>query len=157
MEGLRGPRLLAPDDILETFDCGVPILNDWLKRRAMVNHLSGASRSYVVCKAQNVMGYYCLSAGAIMSSMASGSIRRNMPDPIPVIVLGRLAVDLKVKGQGVGAGLLLHAIEQTLEAAKIAGIRALLVHAKDDASAEFYQYFKFVPSMIDPMTLMLRV
>ena len=92
-----------------------------------------------------------------MSSMASGSIRRNMPDPIPVIVLGRLAVDLKVKGQGVGAGLLLHAIEQTQEAAKIAGIRALLVHAKDDASAEFYRHFKFVPSMIDPMTLMLRV
>ena len=157
MEGLRPPRLLAPDDLLETFDCGVPVLNEWLKRRALVNHLSGASRSYVACRAQNVVGYYCLSAGAIINSVASGAVRRNMPDPIPVIVLGRLAVDLKVKGQGVGAGLLLHAIEQTQEAAKIAGIRALLVHAKDDASAEFYRHFRFVPSIVDPMTLMLRV
>ena len=157
MDGLKPPRLLAPNDLLETFACGVPVLNDWLKRRALVNHLSGASRSYVACRAQNVVGYYCLSAGAIMNSVASGAIRRNMPDHIPVTVLGRLAVDLSVKGQGVGAGLLLNAIEQTQKAAKIAGIRALLVHAKDEASAKFYSHFKFVPSTLDPMTLMLRI
>ena len=157
MEGISAPRLIASDDILEDFDCDVPALNEWLKRRAIANHVSGASRSYVVCRGLHVLGFYCLSAGAIASSAATSSIRRNMPDPIPLIVLGRLAVDIRAKGQGIGAGLLLHAIEQTQEAARIAGIRALLVHAKDKSSAEFYRHFNFVPSTLDAMTLMLRV
>lgn len=157
MEGLSAPRLIAADDHLDNFDCGVPVLNEWLKRRAIANHVSGASRSYVICNGGKVIGYYCLSAGAIAVTEATGSIRRNMPDPIPAVILGRLAVDITAKGQGLGAGLLLHAIEQTLEAAKIAGIRALLVHAKDRSSAEFYRHFKFAPSTLDPMILMLRV
>ena len=157
MEGLSAPRLLAASDVLETFDCGVSVLNEWLKRRAVVNHVSGASRSYVVCDQHRVLGYYCLSAGAITSANATGALRRNMPDPIPVVILGRLAVDITVKGQGFGAGLLLHAIEQTQEAAKIAGIRALLVHAKDEESAGFYRKFNFVSSTLDHMTLMIRV
>lgn len=157
MEGLSAPRLLAADDYLEDFDCGVSVLNEWLKRRAIANHVSGASRSYVVCCGSKVVGYYCLSAGAIAVSTATGSIRRNMPDPIPAIILGRLAVDLSAKGKGLGAGLLLHAIQQTQDAAKIAGVRALLVHAKDKSSADFYRHFRFVPSTLDPMVLMLKV
>ncbi len=157
MEGLSAPRLIAADDHLDNFDCGVPVLNEWLKRRAIANHVSGAFRGYVICNGGKVIGYYCLSAGAIAVTAATGSIRRNMPDPIPAVILGRLAVDITAKGQGLGAGLLLHAIEQTLEAAKIAGIRALLVHAKDRTSAEFYRHFKFAPSTLDPMILMLRV
>ncbi len=154
---ITAPRLIAADDELEDFDCGVSVLNDWLKRRAIANHVSGASRSYVVCGGGRVVGYYCLSAGAIAVSAATGSIRRNMPDPIPAIILGRLAIDLTARGRGLGAGLLLHAIEQTQQAAKIAGIRALLVHAKDKSSADFYHHFKFSPSTLDPMILMLRV
>ena len=73
MEGLSKPRLLGPEDILDTFDCGVPVLNEWLKRRALVNHLSGASRSYVVCRSRQVVGYYCLSAGAIATGRASSA------------------------------------------------------------------------------------
>jgi GNAT superfamily N-acetyltransferase len=155
--GISAPRLISAGDQLEDFDCGVPVLNEWLRRRAIANHVSGASRSYVVCRGAKVVGYYCLAAGAIALTSATGSVRRNMPDPIPAVILGRLAVDLTAKGQGLGAGLLLHAIEQTQEAAKIAGVRALLVHAKDDSSANFYRHFKFAPSTLDPMILMLRV
>jgi GNAT superfamily N-acetyltransferase len=157
VEEITAPRLLAADDRLDDFDCGVPVLNEWLKRRAIANHVSGASRSYVVCRSGKVIGYYCLAAGAIAVGAATGSIRRNMPDPIPVVILGRLAIDLTAKGQGLGAGLLKHAIEQTQEAAKIAGVRALLVHAKDQNSADFYRHFKFAPSTLDPMILLLRV
>lgn len=157
MEAIGHPRLLAADDVLEGFDCGVAALNEWLKRRALANHISGASRSYVICNDQRVVGYYCLSAGAIASVNVASSIRRNMPDPIPVILLGRLAVDLSVKSRGLGAGLLQHALEQTQETAKIAGVRALLVHAKDESSANFYRNFGFAPSTLDNLTLMLRV
>jgi GNAT superfamily N-acetyltransferase len=157
VEEITAPRLIAADDQIEDFDCGVSVLNDWLKKRAIANHVSGASRSYVVSRNGRVVGFYCLAAGAIAGSAATGSIRRNMPDPIPVIILGRLAIDLSARGLGLGAGLLTHAIEQTQEAARIAGIRALLVHAKDKNSAQFYRHFKFVPSTLDPMILMLRV
>jgi predicted GNAT family N-acyltransferase len=157
VEGVNSPRLITADDILADFNCGVPALNEWLKHRAIPNHLGGASRSYVICRDKTVLGYYCLSAGAVTNASATGSIRRNMPDPIPAIVLGRLAIDLSVKGHGLGAGLLLHAIEQTQVAAKIIGARALLVHAQDQASANFYRHFKFAASTLDEMTLMLRV
>lgn len=154
---MNAPRLIEADDITGGFNCGVPVLNEWLKHRAIPNHLSGASRCYVICRDKIVLGFYCLSAGAVTNASATGSIRRNMPDPIPAIVLGRLAVDLSAKAQGLGADLLLHAIEQTQAAAQIAGVRALLVHAKDKASADFYRHFGFVPSTLDEMTLMLRV
>lgn len=157
MEVVSPPRLLTGDDLLDAFDCGIPALNDWLKRRALANHVGGASRSYVVSTGKVVVGYYCILAGGIIAANAPNSIRRNMPDPIPIILLGRLAVDLSVKGRGIGAGLLLHAIEQTQEAAKIAGVRAMMVHAKDTAGAAFYHHFGFVASTLDELTLMLRL
>jgi len=157
VEGLERPRLLRADDDIGAFDCGVPVLNDWLKRRALVNHLSGASRTYVVTAKGRVVAFYCLSAGAIEHAAAPGSIRRNMPEPIPVVVMGRLAVDQGLQGKGLGPALLQHAIERVQEAAAITGIRALLVHAKDEKAAGFYKRFGFAASPLDELVLMVRV
>lgn len=157
MEDLTPPRLLQGEDDTSRFDCGVPALNDWFRRRSLTNHLSGASRCYVVSVGQKIAGYYCLSAGSIQHEAAPGNVRRNMPEPIPIVVLGRLAVDLAFRGRGLGAGLLAHAIERTQAAAEIAGIRALLVHAKDEASAAFYMRSGFMVSPLDQMMLLVRV
>jgi GNAT superfamily N-acetyltransferase len=157
MEGLRPPRLLEADDDAAGFDCGVPVLNDWLRKRALTNHLSGASRSYVATIGRRIVAFYCLSAGAIHHEGAPGNIRRNMPQPIPILVMGRLAVDTSCQGRGLGPALLQHALERTAEAADIAGIRALLVHAKDEQAAAFYRHFGFVESPLDPLTLLVKV
>ena len=157
MEEIAAPRLLQAEDETLAFDCGVDVLNIWLKRRALLNHLSGASRTYVAMGGNRIAAYYCLSAGSIQHAAASGNIRRNMPEPIPVLVLGRLAVDVTYQKRGVGPMLLLHALERTQELAKSAGIRALLVHAKDEAAARFYKRFSFAESPLDPLMLMVRV
>ena len=157
MEEIAAPRLLEAGDETQDFDCGVGVLNDWLKRRALLNHISGASRTYVASAGKRIVAYYCLSAGSIQHAAAPGSIRRNMPEPIPVLVLGRLAVDSGFQKRGVGPKLLLHAIERTQELANGAGIRALLVHAKDEQAAHFYKRFGFVESPIDPLILVVRI
>ncbi len=157
MERLNPPRLLEAGDDLSLFDCGVPALNDWLRKRAFTNHLSGASRSYVATAGRRIVGFFCLSAGAIHHAAAPGAIRRNMPEPIPVIVMGRLAVDRAYQGKGLGPAILLDAIEITRNLAQAAGIRALLVHAKDEAAANFYARFGFTRSPLDELMLMVRV
>lgn len=157
MEEIAAPRLLHAGDEPLAFACGVDVLNTWLKRRALLNHLSGASRTYVAMSGKRIAAYYCLAAGSIQHAATPGKIRRNMPEPIPVLVLGRLAVDLGFQKRGVGPMLLLHALERTQEVAKVAGIRALLVHAKDEEAAEFYKRFGFVESPLDPLMLMVRV
>ena len=157
MAGLTPPRLLLADDDTASFDCGVPVLNDWLRRRALVNHLSGASRTYVAAEGNRIAGFYCLSAGAIEHASAPGKIRRNMPEPIPVIVMGRLAVDLAYQHKGMGPALLQHAMERAQQTAETIGIRALLVHAKDERAAALYAKFGFVPSPLDPLMLMVKV
>lgn len=157
MEEIAAPRLLEAGDEMQDFDCGVGVLNDWLKKRALVNHLSGASRTYVATADRRVAGFYCLAAGSILHIQAPGSIRRNMPEPVPVVVMGRLAVDARFQKRGVGPLLLLHAAEQTKELAKGLGIRALLVHAKDEQAAHFYKRFGFVESPVDRLTLMTLV
>ena len=157
MEEIAAPRLLQADDETLVFDCGVDVLNTWLKRRALLNHLSGASRTYVAMSGKRIAAYYCLSAGSIQHAAATGKVRRNMPEPIPVLVLGRLAVDVGFQKRGAGPILLLHALERAEEVAKTAGIRALVVHEKDEVAAEFYKRFDFVESQLDPLMLMLRV
>ena len=124
------PTPLRPDHDTERFDSGEPELDDWLRKRALRNDSEGASRTYVVCEAGSprVVAYYCLATGAVLRNQAPGRISRNMPEPIPVMVLGRLAVDRSFAGRGLGSGLLRDAILRTLQAADIAGIRALLVH-----------------------------
>lgn len=156
-ERISAPQKLSPDHDLSQFLCGEPTLDDWLRRRALQNEESGASRTYVVCVGKQVVGYYALAVGAITHAAAPGRVRRNMPDPLPVMVLGRLAVDQTMQGQEIGRGLLRDAVLRTVQAADIAGIRAILVHAISDRAKQFYVKCGFIPSPVDPMTLMITV
>ncbi|MFN0118454.1 MAG: GNAT family N-acetyltransferase [Elusimicrobiota bacterium] len=139
------------------FNSGILSLDDWLKRRALSNQESGASRTYVVCGAGKVIGYYALSAGSILQSESTGRVRRNMPDPIPVILLGRLAVDRSWHGKEIGKGLLRDAVLRTISASEITGIRAILVHAISEDAKHFYKSCGFQESTVDPMTLMVTM
>lgn len=156
-ERLEAPQPLRPDHDLAAFDSGSPLLDDWLRRRALRNEAAGASRTYVVCQGSRVVAFYCLAAGAVALDWAPGRVRRNMPDPVPVIVLGRLAVDRALKGRSLGRNLVRDAVMRTLQAADVAGIRAILVHAKDEDARRFWERCGFLPSPADPMTLMLRL
>lgn len=151
------PRSLTSDHDVSAFGCGVPSLDDWLKRRALPNQVSGASRTYVVCDGKRVVAYYCLAAGSVCRKGALGKPRRNAPEPIPVAVLGRLAVDQSCHGRGFGTALLRDAVLRTLGAADSVSIRALLVHALDQAAADFYRKRGFLDSPIDPLVLMLPI
>ena len=149
---MQAPQPLAQVHDLSAFDCGEPILNEWLKRRAFANQVTGASRTLVVVGEHNqVLAYYALAAGAV------GSVRRNMPDPIPAMVLGRLAVDRSCQGQQLGSALLKDAFLRTVSVSENVGIRALLVHAINDAAKQFYIRQGFQPSPVLPYTLMLRL
>lgn len=146
--------LTAAHDVSQFF-CGESILDDWLRQRAVKNEASGATRTYAVCSGNEAAGYYSLAVGSIEHSFAPGNIRRNMPQPIPVMILARLAVDRRYAGQNVGAGMLRDALLRTLQAADIAGIRALLVHALHERAAAFYRARGFVASPFDPLVLFL--
>ncbi|QDD63568.1 GNAT family N-acetyltransferase [Herbaspirillum seropedicae] len=150
------PQSLAAIHRLEGFDSGEPSLDDWLKRRALTNHLNGASRTFVVVDAdQHVIGYYSLAAGAVTHTEATGAVRRNMPDPVPVMVLARLAVDARAQGLKLGAALLQDAVRRVQYVAEKAGVRALLVHALNERAKQFYEHYGFLASPLHPMTLML--
>ena len=154
---LRPPEKLAPAHDLAKFDSGEPALDDWLRRRAARNEASGASRTYVVCAGSRVAGYYSLAVGAVAHADAPGRIKRNMPDPVPAMILGRLAVDRSFQGQGIGSGLLRDAVLRTTQAAEIAGIRVLLVHAISERARRFYEARGFVASPVDPLTVMITL
>jgi GNAT superfamily N-acetyltransferase len=151
------PEKLTASHDLSQFKCGEQELDDWLKRRALNNEASGASRTYVVCIGLRVVGYYALANGAALHTDAPGSVKRNMPNPIPVMVVGRLAIDLNFQGCGIGLGLLKDAVLRTAQAAEIAGIRAILVHAMNPAAKRFYEKLGFVASPTNPMTLMITL
>jgi GNAT superfamily N-acetyltransferase len=154
---LSAPEKLNPAQDLSQFQCGEPELDDWLKRRALHNEESGASRTYVVCVGRQVVGYYALAAGAAAHGDVPGSVRRNMPNPIPVMVIGRLAIDLKFQGRGIGSALLKDAVLRTVQAAEIAGIRAILVHSLNEGAKRFCEKLGFMASPTNPMTLMITV
>jgi predicted N-acetyltransferase YhbS len=156
-DALAPPEPLAPDHELEAFDSGVAILDDWLKRRARRNETEGASRTFVLCTGRRVIGYYSLAAGSILHTVATGKVRRNMPDPAPVLLLARLAVDQSWHGKGLGADLLSNAILRALGAADSIGVRAILVHAISDQAKAFYERHGFRSSPIEPMTLMVTI
>jgi GNAT superfamily N-acetyltransferase len=151
------PEKLTSDHDLAQFQCGESTLDDWLRKRALQNEQSGASRTYVVCMGKRVVGYYALAVGAVAHTDAPGRIKRNMPDPVPVMIIGRLAIDQSLHGQGIGQALLRDAVLRTLLASDIAGIRAVLVHAISDAAKSFYEKYGFIASTLDPMTLMVPV
>jgi len=154
---LSSPVLLAANDQLDDFACGVDSLDDWLKRRAYPNQVNGASRTYVVTEGKRVVGYYCLASGALELSDTPSAIRRNMPDPVPVAILGRLAVDKSFQGRGLGVALLQDAVVRTAQAADILGIRGLLVHALSIEAKTFYERHGFVASPTQSMTLILSL
>jgi predicted N-acetyltransferase YhbS len=153
---LSSPELLSDNHLLEHFNCGERSLNDWLRRRARQNQSSGASRTYVVCtEPRAVIGYYCLSASTISHAAATGSIRRSMPDPVPMMLLGRLAVDITWRGKGIGAALMKDAVLRTVEVAQSVGVRGLMVHALSEDARRFYEALDFEESPADPANLMI--
>ena len=157
LDAIRPPEKLSATHDLSDFDSGEPVLDEWLRRRALHNEASGSSRTYVVCQDKKVVGYYTLAVGAVVYAVAPGRVRRNMPDPLPVMVLGRLAVDQGHQRRVIGTGLLRDAVLRTVQAAEIAGIRAILVHAISMAAKRFYEACGFIASPIDPLTVMITV
>lgn len=157
LDEISHPEKLSPEHDLSAFDSGEPELDEWLRRRALQNEVSAASRAYIVCAGKRVVGYYTLAVGAVTHAEAPGRVRRNMPEPVPVIVLGRLAVDKAFQGRHIGAGLLRDAVLRTVQAAEIGGIRAILVHAISESAKRFYERSGFVASPVDPLTVMITV
>ena len=154
---VRAPAHLTAEHDDSAFDCGTPELDDWLKRRALANEALGTSRTYVVTQRGRVVGFYALASGAVAHKDVSAKARRNMPDPIPVMVLARLAVDSACQKQGLGFALLKDALLRTIAAAQIAGIRAVLLHAMSDDAKRFYLRAGFRECPLDPMMLMITL
>ncbi|WP_337827584.1 GNAT family N-acetyltransferase [Pseudonocardia sp. TMWB2A] len=155
MTGLTVPALLADHHILDEFRSGVSTLDDWLLRRARPNQIAGASRVFVTCDGERVVGYYALASSAIACGDATGRMRRNMPDPIPVVVLARLAVDEAYQGRKIGRSLMRDAAMRVLAAAGEIGIRGLVVQAISEDAKAFYLNMGMLPSPTNDMTLMI--
>jgi len=155
-------RLSAPVPLAEThdvsaFDCGDVGLNHWLVHRALAHQASGAARTFVVCAGSRVVGYYAIAAGSVSRETAVGAVRRNMPDPVPMALLGRLAVDVTAQGKGLGAGMLKDAVMRVHQAAATLGIRGILVDALNEDAAAFYGRFGFRPAPGMPLKLMVTL
>jgi len=149
-------RKLAGFDAVESFDCGQSALNQFLQRFALVNQKSNSAQTYVSCHSGSVLGFYSLAVGSVEPSNAAPLVTKGMPQPrVPVMILARLAVDLQHQGAGLGKALLKDALLRTAQAADIAGIRALLVHAKDESARQWYLNWEFEPSPSDPFHLFL--
>lgn len=161
IEGFGGrispPERLGVNHDLTQFSCSEPSLDHWLRNRALQNEKSGASRTYVVCAGGCVVGYYVLAAGAVAHTEATSRAKGNMPDTVPVILIGRLAIDSRFQGRGIGADLLRDAVLRTLQAADIAGIRAILVSAISPNAKRFYERYGFISSPANPQILMITV
>ena len=151
---VAAPVLLDDRHQLDVFDCGVPALDHWLKRPARGNATSGASHTYVATEGNVVVGYFALAAGAVDVSSTPGRFRRNMTDPIPIVVLGRLAVDRSQQGKGLGRALFRDAGQRVVQAAGIIGVRGVLVDAISDEAKAFYLALGMAISPINPMVLM---
>ena len=149
-------KLDASHDV-DAFDCGKEPLDRFLQRHALINQKAGSAQTYVVCRGeQRVAGYYSLAVGAVEHADAPGRVSKGLArHPIPVMLLARLAIDRSEQGKGLGKALLKDALLRTAQAADIAGIRALLVHAKDDEARAWYEQFDFEPSPTDPYHLFL--
>ena len=159
MGKISAPQAISATHDLSRFNSIEPTLNSWLQQHSLKNE-GQSSRTYIVADNDSnnrVIGYYCLSTGAIQHRDSVGAIKRNMPDPIPVCVLGRLAVDRDYTGQGIGSGLLKEAFSKTLIFSKHVGVRALLVHALSDEAKSFYLKYDFRQSPTNNMTFVLYI
>jgi ribosomal protein S18 acetylase RimI-like enzyme len=154
---LQAPVPLADHHDVEAFASGAPTLDAWIRRKAPANQASGASRTYVLCRTDRVVGLSALAAGSVSHDLSPRKLRQNMPDPVPVIVLGRLAVDVREQGNGLGRALLRDAVLRVAAAAREVGVAAMLVHALNDRAKAFYVGAGFEPSPVDPMVLILRI
>ncbi len=151
---LRAPEPLTAQHDFTSFQSGEETLDRWLKQRALKNQISGASRTFVACDGNRVVAYYALASGAVAVEAASGRFKRDMPDPIPVVVLGRLAVDQASHSKGLGRALVQDAGRRVLQAANAIGIRGMLVLALSDEAKAFHERVGFDTSPLDPMMLM---
>ena len=155
--GLAAPVALMASHDFSDFDCGEPVLDDWLKTRALKNE-SRFSRTYVVCAGSRVVAYFCISAGAVERRAAPGKMRRNAPDIIPVSVIGRLAVSRSHAGRGLGADILADALRRIAAASRSIGIGAVVVQAKDETAKAFYlACAEFIEYPADSRTLFLPI
>ena len=152
-----GPELLAGEHLLAGFDCGSGVLNDWLLRRALKNQSSGTSRTWVVVEVETgqVVAFCASSTASILRSSAPKKIGRNQPEELPAVLLARMGVDTRHQGRGLGAALLKHFMLKAIEVAQSVGVRVLLIHAKDENAKNFYEYFGFVESPLDPLVMMM--
>jgi GNAT superfamily N-acetyltransferase len=155
VSGYSLPRPILAEDETADFASGEPSLDEWLRRRALTNQAAGASRCFVTCRDGRVVGYYALATGSVQRITTSRRVGQGMPDPVPVILLGRLAVDQKEQGHGLGSQLLRDAITRAVTAAEIVGVRAILVHALHDRARDFYVHYGFEDSPTDPLHLYL--
>ncbi len=151
------PEPLAPHHRLDDFCCGVATLDDWLKKRARANQVNGASRTYVTHDDGAVVGYYSIASSSITVTEAAGKFKRNMPDPIPVVVLGRLAISDTHQGKGIGKALMRDAIARITAAGDEIGIRGVDVHAINQSAKDFYLSLGFRQSPTHEMTLMITM
>jgi len=147
------PRPLTAEHDIAGFREGS--LDEWLRRCALTNQASGSARTFVTCLAGRVVGYYALASGAVSRTSAPTRVAKAMPEPVPVLLLARLAVDQTVQGHGLGWRLLRDAILRTLQVADQVGVRALLAHALDEGAADFYARYDFQPSPTDPLHMVL--
>ncbi|MGO4700018.1 GNAT family N-acetyltransferase [Dyella sp. 2RAB6] len=154
---LAAPEPLSARHDLAHFACGHDSLDHWLKRRAAKNQVTGASRTYVACADKRAVAYYALASSAVAVGVATGRFSRNMPDPVPAVVLGRLAVDRAWQGKGLGRALVRDACVRSCQAAAAIGVRGVLVHALSDKARGFYRHVGFDPSPLDPMLLMVTL
>ena len=154
---LQPPVPLTSTHLVTDFDCGVDSLNEWLGKRAWKNQAIGVSRTFVVTNGEIVIGYYCLSSAAIDRIELPKAKQRNMPDPIPAVLIGRLAVDARYQGRKIGLSLLQDALCRIISASQSIGVAYILVHALDDAAKSFYEKNGFVAIPEQPLTLFLSV
>lgn len=151
-------RKLFPTDSVDDFDCGQVALNQFLQRYALVNQKASSAQTYVCCQSEMVVGFYSLTVGSVDPETAPSRARKGLArHPVPVMILARLAVDTRHQRKGLGQALLKDALLRTAQAADIAGIRCLLVHAKDDAARQWYESWEFDSSPTDPYHLYLML
>jgi GNAT superfamily N-acetyltransferase len=151
------PRLLKPDDNLSDFECSEISLNFWLRNSAQKNNKSGASKTFVTFCENQLAGYYCLSAASIAHLQSPKSLTRNMPDPLPCVLLGRLAIDEKFKGIGVGSALLKDAMMRVVSVSQLTGVVGLITHPLNENAKSFYLKYGFIECPGADATLILPI
>lgn len=157
LPAFQPPTLLTETHDPTSFESGEPVLDDWLRHRALDNLRLAASRTYVVCPvgSQKIAGYFALNMGQILAHEVAGSMRRNMPKAIPAVVLGRLAIDRTWQGRGLGRAMLADVIDRALRASTEVSARLVLVHAISPAAEAFYLYHGFTRLPVETPTLAL--